>query len=325
MRRFFTVLTVITFCTVWPISVIFLALQFTFLKENFYFNAFNSTRTYERVVEIAFKNQDTNTFTNAFPSDSTTAAIIQTALMQSITPAWLQSQTEVIVVSILELLNKPGANIGQLTNTISLAEPKQALLPILESVNSQMPDASAPDWLQLFNDQVPDEIAIKYILAAAVNKESLFVDSTTMRLPGDEFFETQNVKILDRQFATIQNALGFLRMLTYGSVLLLIACLTLLVILPKTLASKLRTTGVTLWIASLGTLVTAAIMYIGQTYVVQGLMSQLPTTPQWQMLTQDILSELLRQYSLCILWPSVVGLLFGIGLHILSKFTHTTR
>lgn len=325
MRKFFTVLAVITFCTVWPISVILLTLQFTFLKETFYFDAFNTTRIYDRIVEIAVTNQNTDSVNDTFPGDSSLAAGVQSALMQSITPAWLQSQTEVIISSLLELLSRPGATIAQLTHTISLAEPKQALVPLLQSANDQLSDESVPDWLQLFNDQVPNEIAIRYLVAAAVNKESLFTDSTTMRFPGEEFFETQNVKILDRQFATIQNTLGFVKMLTYGSVILLVVCLLLLIVLPKGLANKIRVIGVTLWIGSIGTALSAAIMYSTQTYFVRGLIQQLSITPQWQLLAQDVLSELLRQYSLYLLWPSVIGLIIGISLHVVSKVIRKTQ
>lgn len=320
MRKFFTVLAALVFCTVWPLSIILLSLQYTFLNENFYFDVFDSTKVYNRIIDTAFKNPNAETFAKAFPGDPTLAGTIQNALIQSITPDWLKKQSEATISSVMELITTPGANISLIGVTISLAEPKAALQPILETTNQQLPDESLPDWVKLFNNKVPDTIGLKYLIAAAVNKEPLFSNPETMDLPGNEYFETQNVKILDKQLASIQNALALLKTITYVCIGFLAACLFLLLLLPRGLASKIKSVGLTLWIASIGTVLSAGIMYISQSFVVGAIMQQVPFTSGWQLLIQDVLSELLKNYSIFLLWPSIIGVALGIGLHILSKF-----
>ncbi len=322
MRKFFTVLTALAFCTVWPLSIFLVSLQFTFFNENFYFDVFSSANAYDRIIDTAFQNPDLDAFSKSFPGDSALAKTIQSALIESITPAWLETQFETIISSALELITTPGANISLVGATISLAEPKAALHPILESTNQQLPDESIPDWVQLFNDKVPDKVELKYLIAAAVNKDPLFTNTTTMSLPGDEYFETQNVKIIDKQLASIQNAVRILKIVTYGCIGFLLACLLILLLLPKGIASKIGSLGITLWIASIGTAVSAGAVYISNALIVPGITAQLGLKGEWQVLVQDILTELIKQYSLFLLWPSVIGLALGIGLHILSKFIH---
>lgn len=320
MRKFLTVLTALGFCAVWPLSIILVSFQFTLLDENFYFNAFNSTNTYNRIIDTAFKNPNAESFSKAFPGDPALAKTIQSALIQSITPAWLEKQSEAIISSLMELITTPGANISLIGTTISLAEPKAALQPILETTNHQLPDESLPDWVKLFNNQVPDTIGLKYLIAAAVNKETLFTDPSNMTLPGNEYFETQNVKIIDKQLASIQNALALLKTVTYICIGLLAFCLFMLLLLPRGFASKIGTIGLTLWIANIGTVLSAGVMYISQSFVVGAIMQQVPFTNAWQLLVQDVLSELMKNYSIFLLWPSIIGVGVGICLHILSKF-----
>lgn len=320
MRKFLTVLTALGFCVVWPLSIILVSLQFTFLNENFYFDAFDSTKFYTRITDTAFQNSNMETFAKAFPGDPALASTIQNALIQSITPDWLKKQSEAIISSVMELITTPGAKVSLIGVSISLAEPKAALQPILETTNNQLPDKSLPDWVQLFNSKVPDKIGLKYIIAAAVNTEPLFTNPETMSLPGNEYFETQNVKILDKQLASIQKALVLLKTVTYVCIGFLATCLFLLLLLPRGFASKIKSIGLTLWIASIGTVLSAGMMYISQSFIVSVIMQQLPFTSEWQLLAQDVLSELLKNYSLFLLWPSVIGFGIGISLHILSKF-----
>lgn len=321
MRKFLSVLTALVFCAAWPLAIILSSLQFTLLNETFYVDVLRQANTYDRTITILSNNVQSLTNFESFPGGSEFSSSIQQALIQAVTPVWLQAQIETIIQTGLAVVSTPGHTVADITATISLSEPKAALLPVLLSFEAQRPEGlSTPEWLQLFNDRTPNDIPIRYLIAAAVNKESLYENTATMALPGEDFFATENVQIVDKQLATVQNSVQWLKKITYGTAIVSIVMFIALFIFAKGARSKFASLGVTLWIGSIGIALSAAGMYFSRGMLTSFVSSQLPVSSDWLILIKDILDTLIKQYSTYLLWPSLVGLGLGTVFYIISKF-----
>ncbi len=128
---------------------------------------------------------------------------------------------------------------------------------IVETTNS-LPEYSSEIQASILQ-YIPEQLIVKRYLAALINGQA--IDEATY-LSDSELFETDNVSIVNKQLASIQNGVKIFKFLTLGGWFLILVLTLLIALLPKGIKRKAKSIGKAFMYAAITSLVTGIILVV---------------------------------------------------------------